>query len=266
MVQINIGCAGWDYKDWIGPFYPRSLEKYRYLEYYSKYFDIVEINSTFYNIPSEMAVNKWLIQTPDEFRFIVKVWQEITHKKIDNDIISKISQFFSRLEPLNEKIIAYLVQFPPWFKYSDKHLKQLHLLKNELPSDLTYMIELRDDSWIRSDSLSKIIDGKNFALVTSYLEGINPYYLPNQQKYYIRLIGDRKLTIFNRVQRTNVDTLEDLDLNMHKLINSPEVYQIFIIVNNHYSGFAPETANILKMKFDVPVKHFSTQKKLSDFF
>ena len=71
MSKIKFGTAGWDYKDWVGSFYPKQLKRTRYLAYFSKYFDIVEINSTFYNLPNQATVSKWLNQVPKNFRFTV---------------------------------------------------------------------------------------------------------------------------------------------------------------------------------------------------
>ena len=103
MPKISVGCAGWDYNDWIGPFYPKSMERYHHLVYYAKYFDIVEINSTFYNLPSEDIVNNWALRIPKSFRYIVKVWQKISHNLNDPELESYIAQFFSRMVYLEEK-------------------------------------------------------------------------------------------------------------------------------------------------------------------
>ncbi|MFX1428312.1 MAG: DUF72 domain-containing protein [Promethearchaeota archaeon] len=147
MVKIDIGTAGWDYRDWIGSFYPKQLERTHYLEFFSKYFDIVEINSTFYNLPSKDMVKNWRNRVPEKFRFIVKVWQKITHNLEDPELDLSIVNFFSVMTHLNEKVIAYLLQFPPWFKYTEIHLNKLEALINELPTNNRYIIELRDNSW-----------------------------------------------------------------------------------------------------------------------
>ena len=94
MVIIKIGTAGWDYKDWIGPFYPKQLERAQYLTYFSKFFDILEINSTFYNLPTESMVINWKNRVPDNFRFIIKMWQNITHNLSDSDLDLHINNFF----------------------------------------------------------------------------------------------------------------------------------------------------------------------------
>jgi len=232
MVKINIGCAGWDYNDWVGAFYPKPLERYNHLEFYSKFFDVIEINSTFYNI---------------------------------HDLDYTISQFFSNLTPLQEKVIAYLLQFPPWFKFTEKHLNQLKKLSKELPPKNRYVIELRDNSWFNEEIFSEIIDGSKFVLGTTYMPGIKAYYAPNQSKYYIRLIGDRELTVFNRIQRNQQDSLNDLVRNLQIIKKMPKSYEIFIIVNNHFQGNAPESVNLLKKRLNLSLKEFNQQKKLSDY-
>jgi len=266
MFKVNIGCAGWDYKDWEVNFYPKKLERQQHLEYYSKFFDIVEINSTFYNLPSENIIRNWYLRVPDNFRFFVKVWQEITHKLNDPEIESRLAQFFYRMQLLREKIIAFLFQFPPWFKYTDKHLKRLIQLLNEIPSEYQYIIELRDNSWFDPQILSNFIDGSQKILGTSYIPYAKPYYLPDQQYYYIRLIGDRELTVFNRIQREQEEAMSHLNENVNKLIKKPNIKEIFIIVNNHFAGFAPASANELKKRFGLSFHRFNQQKKLSDFF
>jgi len=265
MVKIKIGTAGWDYKDWVGPFYPKQLEKARYLPYLSKIFDIVEINSTFYNLPTESMVINWKNRVPENFRFVVKVWQKITHNLNESDLELNINNFFSILLLLNAKIEYFLLQFPPWFKYTDSHLRKLKSLIKEIPSEYKYIIELRDNSWFNSEILSNFIDGKRIILGTTYKPDIIPYYLENQKNYYIRLIGDREITIFNRIQRKQKNSLSDLNKNIGKLVKIPSIYEIFIIVNNHFAGFAPESANELKKKWGLAYHQFNTQKSLFDF-
>ncbi|MFX0077081.1 MAG: DUF72 domain-containing protein, partial [Candidatus Hermodarchaeota archaeon] len=143
MVKLFFGCAGWDYKDWVGTFYPKPLERQNHLEFYSKFFDIIEVNSTFYNLPNKATINNWYNQVPNDFKFIVKVWQRITHNVNDSDLDYLISQFFFQLTPLKEKVTHFLLQFPPWFKYTEKHLNQLKYLSKEIPQEHKYIIELR---------------------------------------------------------------------------------------------------------------------------
>ena len=265
MVEIKLGCAGWDYKDWVGVFYPKLLERHHRLEFYANIFDIIEINSTFYNVPNKTTVINWYNQVPANFKFAVKVWQKITHNLNDPDLDYVVSQFFSQLYPLGEKVFAYLLQFPPWFKFTEKHFSQLKFLSNELPPEYKYVIELRDNSWFKEEIVSEIIESPNFFLATTYMPEVNAHLSKNQNFYYIRLIGDRDLSLFNRIQRNQEDIMDDLVRNLQILKNKPNIYEIFIIVNNHFQGNAPESINLLKKRLNLPLKEFNQQKRLSDY-
>jgi uncharacterized protein YecE (DUF72 family) len=265
MAKIIIGTAGWDYKDWIGPFYPKNLEKSNKLEHFSQFFEIVEVNSTFYNLPSKKMVINWYNRVPQNFRFIVKVWQKISHNLSDPNLHSYITDFFSVIESLKEKLEGILIQFPPWFKYSEEHLSQLKSLLNKIPKKHKYFIELRDNSWFHLDILKSFINGNSRILGTTYMPNVVPFYLPNQTNYYIRLIGDRELTVFNRIQREQTKSLKNLYENLKLLDMITNIYEIFIIVNNHFAGFAPETVNEIKKLLGLPLQRYNSQKSLFDY-
>jgi uncharacterized protein YecE (DUF72 family) len=141
----------------------------------------------------------------------------------------------------------------------------LNLLLNKIPSEYKYFIELRDNSWYEPKILSKFINGETIILGTTYMPSIIPYFLSNQFFYYIRLIGDRKLNTFNRIQRDQREALDDLHNKVQILNNDPNIYEIFIIVNNHFAGFAPESVNELKKKWGLNYRVFDKQKRLIDF-
>ena len=246
MVKITFGTAGFFYKDWVGSFYPKQLEKNQYLGYFSKFFNIVEVNSTFYNLPSEEIVINWYKRVPEGFRFIVKMWQKVTHELNDPELDYRIHEFYSRIRPLKQKIFGFLLQFPPRFKYTEKHIEQLQYLIKTIPSEYKYIIELRDNSWFNPDILSNVIDGHNKILGTTYMPGFLPYHKEKQTYYYIRLIGDRALTVFNRIQRNQKEVMEEFFKNIQNLMKNPNIYEIFIIANNHFQGHAPESINMIK--------------------
>ena len=80
-LQLYVGCSGWSYSSWLGHFYPQNLESKKYLEYYSKVFDYVEIDSSFYRTPTTLMTSRWARITPANFRFTAKMPQEVTHNK-----------------------------------------------------------------------------------------------------------------------------------------------------------------------------------------
>lgn len=274
LIKIKVGCAGWSYTDWIGVFYPKNLNQEDFLKFYALYFDIVEINSTFYNLPTSTTIIKWLNEVPQTFQFIVKVWQEITHLKnyVMNEIIEdKKEEFFQRMDYLKEKISHFLYQFPPYFKYSEKNLQFLKKLvkTNVLNTEIKYVIELRDNSWFEPSALlslsQNLLNKNNIILCTNYIDELKPVYLNSQQSYYIRLIKNRELRKFNRIQRPNYSEWADLLSAINNLQRKPDISDIFIIFNNHFSGFSPQDVNILKKKLNLPFKELK-QKNITDFF
>jgi len=266
MVEIHIGTAGWDYKDWIGPFYPKSLDKSRFLTHYSNYFDVIEVNSTFYNLHTINTLENWISRVPSTFQFILKAWQKITHEFDNPSLEDDVFAFQKQILPFGKMLNGLLLQFPPWFKYSDKHFQHLSYIVRKFAKKYRTFIELRSNSWFEEPNLTKLIDGEKTILATSYLENVKPNYFPNQEIYYIRLIGDREITKFNQVQKSQDISLSHLYSNIIKLQETPNIREIFIIVNNHFSGFAPETVNQIKREINLPFKDFAKQKKLSDFF
>ena len=96
-LEHYIGCSGWSYDGWKGPFYPNELDNKDWLSYYFQIFDFVEIDSTFYRMPSRFMVNNWSKRTPDNFRFAVKFPKVITHDKRLKDVEKDIERasFFS---------------------------------------------------------------------------------------------------------------------------------------------------------------------------
>ena len=265
MIQFHVGTAGWDYKDWVGPFYPKKLEKYQFLPHYAKYFDVIEVNSSFYSPPSLEMTENWKSRVGDSFRFCLKVWQNISHQINNPELELDIDRFIQNIKPLIDKISLLLLQFPPWFTRSEKHEQYLKVILNNFPKDYTIGLEFRDNSWFEESKLKFLKSNKNTILITPYLQNVKPFYLSTQEIYYIRLIGDRTLKKFNKVQNNRRKSLEHLYTNIKMLQKKPEVREIFIIVNNHFSGFTPETVNQIKKELNLPVKNFSHQVKLSDY-
>jgi len=262
---ILVGCAGWDYKDWIGPFYPKSLKKVHHLAYYAKFFDFTEVNSTFYNLPAEETVRKWGELVPETFQFVIKIWQNITHHTAGTPTSSLIDTFFDRMKELDPKTKGYLLQFPPSFKYTDKNYQKLTGILSQTPTEKPIYVELRDNAWFEESILWNFIDGNRIVLVTNYKEGVQPIYLANQPTYYIRLVGDRALTVFNRIQRAQDQILEEVKQKLNSFERSPEFREALVNFNNHFRGFSPQDANEFKKALRLPYHEFKQQRTLSDF-
>lgn len=151
--RVLIGCSGWNYRDWKGPFYPaKGCPTSRWLEFYSQHFPTVEVNSTFYRLASRDAVARWVKQTPEDFIFAPKISRYITHIKRLGDMDQAVERFYERIEPLVEspKLGPVLWQLPENFHRSDE---RLHHALEKLPPG-RHAFEFRHSSWFDGDVYS----------------------------------------------------------------------------------------------------------------
>jgi uncharacterized protein YecE (DUF72 family) len=146
---IYIGTSGWQYDHWQEPFYPEDLPKSRFLEFYAEHFQTVEINNSFYQLPSAETLTHWREATPPEFRFSVKASRYITHMKKLKDPAEPVSNFLKRVELLADKLGPILFQLPPNWHFNRERLSSF---LEVLPGDFKYTFELRDPSWLNPDA------------------------------------------------------------------------------------------------------------------
>jgi len=146
-MQIKIGTSGYSFDDWKGPFYPNDIKKGKMLDYYVNYFPTVEINSTYYGIPHPAVMANIEKKSPQDFEFIVKTPNTVTHKR--KEITEAIKQFAECIRPMQEsgKLKGLLAQFPYSFKFSRDNLDYIRYCRDVLkPHNL--FVEFRHDSWI----------------------------------------------------------------------------------------------------------------------
>jgi len=151
MERAYIGTSGWNYKHWSdGVFYPKHLRASEWLRFYAQHFDTVEINNSFYRLPSEAAFQNWRTQVPPEFIFSVKASRFITHIKRLKDPPEPLDLFFSRAKHLKNRLGAVLFQLPPRFKLDLDRLKIFldALKKHTAKQNRRCAIEFRDATWL----------------------------------------------------------------------------------------------------------------------
>jgi uncharacterized protein YecE (DUF72 family) len=161
--RIRIGCSGWNYAHWRnGVFYPPRLPARKWLDFYARYFDTVEINMTFYRLPRVEAVRRWVEESPPGFLFAVKVSRYITHVKRLKDVGAGMAVFLERIRPLyeSEKMGPLLWQLPPTFKRDDDRLAEA---LTALPPG-RHCFEFRHESWFR-DEVYDLLRDHGVALV-----------------------------------------------------------------------------------------------------
>jgi uncharacterized protein YecE (DUF72 family) len=142
---VRVGCSGWNYRHWREVVYPAGLPARRWLEHYATLFDTVEVNATFYRLPTRKAVAGWAAQTPDDFVFAVKASRYLTHVRRLRDIAAGASRFFDCIEPLVEagKLGPVLWQLPESFHRDDERLAAV--LAGAPPG--RHAFEFRHASW-----------------------------------------------------------------------------------------------------------------------
>jgi uncharacterized protein YecE (DUF72 family) len=236
MRKIHVGSMGWSYDFWKDNFYPKNLASNEFLAYYSKLFDTVEVDSTFYRIPSKKTVLDWREQTPSDFIFSLKFPQIITHVKMLRNCEEETRVFLGHAELLEEKLGPLLLQLPPTFR-DDSMPLLLEFLKS-LPKSHRYVVEARNKKLL-TDSLYVILRDNNVALAWVESASMPCVSEATSNFVYVRWEGDRK-KINGTLGKTEVDRTKDIAFWARKLKMFEErKMEVFGYFSKYYSGFPP---------------------------
>lgn len=186
--NIHIGTAGWNYKSWCGPFYPKKIAPNDMLAAYAKTFETVELNHSFYKLPEKSTVHRWYNSTPADFRFSCKASRYITHMKKLKDPKDSVGKMMDVLKDFEDKLGPILFQLPPRWKKNSERLE--NFLKT-LPADFRYTFEFRDKSWL-SDDIYELLEKHKAALCFYDLKGEQSPEVMTGDFVYMRLHGPKK--------------------------------------------------------------------------
>jgi len=234
MPEILVGTSGYSYDHWIGPFYPANLQRKKWLEYYSKSFSTVEMNSTFYHLPKEQTVKNWANAVPENFLFSVKCSRFITHIKRLVNLDDSLDIFFERTKEFGYKQGPYLYQLPPAFKRDDERLEGF---LETLP-DGKHVVEFRHQSWLCPD-VYKILRKYKVALCLVSMPGFPEVKEVTTQFSYVRFHGKERLY---------GSKYSDTELKHWSRIIKALGVPAYVYFNNDFHGFAVENA-ITLIKF-----------------
>lgn len=187
-VRIHIGTSGWHYKHWRGTFYPEKLPPREYINYYLKYFQSVEINNSFYKLPSEATFRSWKESVPEDFVFAVKANRFITHMKKLKEPEQPIARFMQAVDFLEERLGPILFQLPPFWKLNLERLQDFLLT---LPKAYRYALELRNASWY-DERVYSLLEEHGIAFCIYELESHLSPLLVTTDFVYVRLHGPGK--------------------------------------------------------------------------
>jgi uncharacterized protein YecE (DUF72 family) len=178
---IRVGTSGWSYAHWRRVFYPEDLPSAKWLRYYCRYFDTVEINNTFYNLPKDNALEKWRREAPSGFVFAVKANRYITHMKKLKDVDDSVSVFLSRLNTLKRHLGPILFQLPPNLNVD---LNRLRAFLATLPRRRRYVVEFRNTAWL-DDGIIDVLRKRRVAFcIHDLLDGDCPRHVTAPFAYY----------------------------------------------------------------------------------
>lgn len=254
--EIYFGTAGWSYEDWIKVFYPkRQSADFNWLNYYSQYFNAVEVNSTFYTFISPKVAESWLnnVEKKEDFKFILKLNQNFTHKR--NYTKEEIAAVKTNLDMINGegKLGGLLIQFPYSFGCDHGNVDFVKKLVNDF-SDYDKFLEVRHKSW-QSKSASSL----TICTIDQPQIGESVEFEPkvSNNKAYIRFHGRNEEAWKQSIRNFNKKMSYSEQSERYKYLYSPgeislisqkikEIFdsakKIFIIMNNHPNGYAVANA------------------------
>ncbi len=242
MQNIHLGTLGWSYGFWKGKFYPDKTTSKNFLAYYSNRYDTVEVDSTFYRIPTQQAVTNWKNQTPSNFKFSLKFPSIITHIKMLKNCERETNLFLERTGLLGEKLGPLLLQFPPNFEY--EHLPDLSDFFEKLPMQNRYVVEVRSKAWLKEDFYLLLkankaalawVDGADMPLTSEVTSDF----------LYVRWEGDRKKIngLLGKIEANTHDKLHAwADRLKPFLTRQTTIYGYF---SKYYSGYPPSDIDSL---------------------
>lgn len=235
-MDFKIGCSGFAYRDWQGIFYPEDLPASEWLHFYAQYFDTLELNASFYRTPGSIFFKNLYKKTPDDFCFVVKIPQQITHIQKMVGVKEILKDFYNVIKNgLQQKLGAVLFQFPGSYFFT---IERLHHILENLDSNFTNVVELRHRSWWTKEVYDLFEDAGICFCSVSY-PGLPEDVIINSPVVYYRFHGVPKLYYSIYAE----DFVRDI---AHKYHSHPTVTKAFCLFNNTATRAALENASYLQ--------------------
>jgi uncharacterized protein YecE (DUF72 family) len=258
--RYRVGTTSFTYEDWVGPFYPEGCASEERLARYAKVFDLVEVDSTFYRMPSPEVSARWAAETPPGFLLTAKLSRRITHEAQLVGVEDMVGAFLARMLPVKEagKLGALLAQFPPSFSRK-RGAALLEPFLDVVPASWPLAVEFRNDSWFVPETYAALRQ-RNRALVWLVThEGMTPPEV-TADFLYARLAGpDRIFTTFDRVQRDMKPAMQELHARLEQ--EGKDADRAFLLCSNHFEGHGPGTAARLCEVLGLPAAELARAKE-----
>jgi uncharacterized protein YecE (DUF72 family) len=254
MAKIIVGTSGYSYKDWVGPFYPAGTKEAEFLSYYEKQFGYVELNFSYYAMPSPMAIDSMAKKTGEDFLFGIKAHKSLTHEIDPTASEAQATEFRKGVAPLVErgKLAVILFQFPYSYHYTDDNRRFLDKICTWF-SGYPIAVEFRNTEWLK-DSVIDALKERNAAIV-NVDEPALPKLLPSTENVtselaYIRFHGRNKKDWWEGTNVTRYDYLytdsemEEWVPRIERMLTLAKI--LIVAFNNHFNAQAVKNAGRLR--------------------
>jgi uncharacterized protein YecE (DUF72 family) len=236
--RVFIGTSGWTYDDWYGSFYPEDMKGSERLSFYAEQFNTVEVNATFYRLPTEPMIKAWNARLGKDFHLVVKGSRVVTHLKKIADCKESLEKFFDRAFKLT-RLEVILWQLPPSLH---KDVERLETFLSSLPKECRHAVEFRHESWW-ADEVARILSDHDCAFVAISHPSLPETILPTTDFLYVRFHGqDRDAYRYDYSDKELAHWVSILKRRLH----GRTLYAFF---NNDYNANAPRNALTLKELF-----------------
>jgi uncharacterized protein YecE (DUF72 family) len=229
--RIFTGTSGWTYNDWYGNFYPEDIKSTERLSFYAEKFNTVEINATFYRLPTEPMIKAWNTRLGNDFHLVVKGSRVVTHLKKIANCKEALEKFLERaLKLIRLKVILW--QLPPSLH---KDVDRLETFLSSLPKEVRHAVEFRHESWW-DDGVTKTLANHKAAFVAVSHPSLPETVLPTTDFLYVRFHGQER-----EVYRYDYT---DEELSHWVSLLKPHLRRrtLYAFFNNDYNANAPRNA------------------------
>jgi uncharacterized protein YecE (DUF72 family) len=239
LMRVQIGTSGWVYQHWRGIFYPDHLRQSDWFAYYAQLFDTVEINNSFYRLPSVAAFAAWRLQAPPDFVYAVKASRFLTHMKKLRDPGEPLERFFERVRYLGPTLGPVLYQLPPHWQVN---LSRFEAFLAALPQGYAHVVEFRDASWL-IEAVFRLMERYG---VAHCIHDMQPLKIPARvtaAPVYVRLHGDQAHGGDYQEAALEAWARQISEWRRQRL-------DVFVYFNNDIGGYALEDARTLRKMLD----------------